>query len=170
MRNLLTNPLTVFWLCCFPLASNAFESTLMPEGDTLNLMDEKIPDTDLNQYRGGYVDSSGVMIRFGLEKTVLIDGMVEFKSLFQLSLDEAGLAVQTPVRNALVQMGQHNQYTSQTTSQIINNALTTVIQNNMDNKIIQNIQQFNIEISNIGQLNNRGVQSLLLPQLIQSLN
>lgn len=143
------------WLlagCLVLLPGMAFCVEPANSSDTLHLDTDALAQQDLAQYRGSFGGLDGPLINFGLERMVLIDGIVEYQNQFQIFMDKVQVGVH-PVSNG----------------QAIQDAMHLVIQNTRDHALIQNLHKLNIEIGNLGQLKGGALQSLLLPQLIQSL-
>lgn len=90
-------------------------------------------DDELAQQRGGFVLPNGMVIDISLERTVFQNGVETFSSFFQFS--ESGI---------LIQNGSENLAPGS-----IDSALTTLIQNNLDDQVIKAINDINIEISNL---------------------
>tara|TARA_R110002073_G_scaffold159066_1_gene314321 strand:- start:1415 stop:1903 length:489 start_codon:yes stop_codon:yes gene_type:complete len=109
-------------------------------------------DRELALQRGGFVLPNGVNINLSLEKTIFLNGVETFSSFFQL-----------PENFSLLQNGNQN-----LTSDLGGSTLSSVIQNNLDNQAIKTINEFNIEVSNLQNLDLKGSQvftDLILPNV-----
>jgi len=129
-----------------------------------------MPVDELEQLRGGFTNREGIALNFGLDRIVKIDGVVEYQTQLELSLGPAGLALNMPREGALIQLGNNNQIPTNFIQSLANPSMTTVIQNNLDNRHIENIKQLDLELSNLGNLSTTGVRSLMLPAILQTLH
>lgn len=90
-------------------------------------------DSELDQQRGGFLLPNGVNIDFSIEKVIYLNGVETFSSFFQL-----------PENVSLLQNG-----VGDLAPDLANSALSSVIQNNLDNQFIRTVNEINLEISNI---------------------
>ncbi len=90
-------------------------------------------DDELAQQRGGFVLPNGMIIDISLERTILLNGVETISSFFQF-----------PENGVLLQNGSENLVPDP-----IGTALSSVIQNNLDDQVIKAINEFNIEISDL---------------------
>lgn len=159
------------------IVSGFFASTVAaqqnrPHSDWLDpfVLGKAVFSADLNQLRGGYTGGEGVTLNFGLDKVVKVDGAVIYQNRMRLSLDQAGISVlQMPTQGALIQVGEGNTYQVALPSDLVGQSVATVIQNSVDSKVIHDFQALNLEFSHMGKMSNQSMQSLLIPQLIESL-
>ncbi len=93
-------------------------------------------DDELAQQRGGFVLPNGMVIDISLERTILLNGVETISSFFQF-----------PENGVLLQNGSENLVPDP-----IGSALSSVIQNNLDDQVIKAINEFNIELSNLENL------------------
>jgi hypothetical protein len=94
-------------------------------------------DDELAQQRGGFVLPNGMVIDISLERTILLNGVETISSFFQF-----------PENGILLQNGSENLMPDP-----IGSALSSVIQNNLDDQVIKAISEFNIELSNLQNIN-----------------
>ena len=92
-----------------------------------------VSDSILAHSRGGFMLPNGVVIDISFDKRILQNGDEKFHSFFQL-----------PENIALIQDGQLD-----ITSEINEDIMSTVIQNNLDNQTFQSINTINIDIKNV---------------------
>ncbi len=88
---------------------------------------------ELALQRGGFVLPNGMTIDISLERVVLLNGVETISSFFQF-----------PENGVLLQNGSDNLVPDP-----IGSALSSVIQNNLDDQVIKAINEFNIEISDL---------------------
>lgn len=109
-------------------------------------------DDELAQQRGGFVLPNGMIIDISLQRVVLLNGVETISSFFQF-----------PENGVLLQNGSEN-----LAPDSIGSALSSVIQNNLDDQAIKAINEFNIEISglqNIDLDNHTDTLDSILPML-----
>jgi len=110
-------------------------------------------DSELDQLRGGFTLANGVNVDFSLDRVTYLNGTVVASTFFQL-----------PDNISLFQNGALNQ-----APDLAGSALSSVIQNNVDNQIIRNMTDINIAVSNLKNmdLNSRGMvfNNLILPNV-----
>lgn len=108
-------------------------------------------DSELEQLRGGFALANGVNVNFSLDRVTYLNGVLVASTFFQL-----------PDNVSLFQNGALNQ-----APDLAGSALSSVIQNNVDNQIIRNMTDINIAVSNLKNmdLNSGGMvfNNLILP-------
>lgn len=90
-------------------------------------------DDELAQQRGGFMLPNGVIVDISLERIIFLNGVETISSYFQFSDN-----------GVLLQNGSENMAPDS-----IGSALSSVIQNNLDDQAIKAINEFNIEISGL---------------------
>ncbi len=142
----------------------AVEIENQTDGILSNLGVLPLQDQQLDLHRGGFVMPDGMMISLGIADLIMIDGalfaeqswQIAPATLQQLSLGDITTGVssglsQSIIDNSLLQQG------GLSVSSMINAeslAMTTLIQNSQDNRIIETFRTINIDISQFGSISN----------------
>ena len=97
--------------------------------DGLQALDNKV----LDKMRGGYQSPEGIKVDFGVGKAIVIDGVVQPQYTYNVDTINVG--------GNTINVGNLQDITA---------AVKTVIQNNLDNKTIQNFTVLDINVKNLG--------------------
>ncbi|MGA7104009.1 MAG: hypothetical protein WBX49_01570 [Candidatus Deferrimicrobiaceae bacterium] len=125
-------------------------------------------DQEISEARGGYVTEGGLQFSIGIEKTILVDGILQAANSLNVVQDGSGaLQASTTTGEMLtrVDLGTGNTFLPGT----LGPGFFTVIQNSMDKKFIQNLTEINATISVLGLSREIGQATTLNHQLVQSL-
>ena len=107
-----------------------------------------VADEVLAQKRGGFITVGGLQIDFALTTRTLIDGVLE-RDLTVRSTSLQGLDVDQ--LRQVIQIGQNNDF--QSLDEVLNNpGVVTVIQNSADDRVIQNFNVLDLNVSNVDQV------------------
>lgn len=111
-----------------------------------------LSDTELAQKRGGFF-LNRFEIAIGLEQRVSVNGDLQVINSWRIpNINDVGSYAEAlknlPVLRDFNRAGDGTRVTS---GVIDNGSWTTLIQNNVNGAIIQNMQQLNIELNNLGQ-------------------
>lgn len=110
-----------------------------------------IPDARLDTLRGGFETPGGLQMRFGIERVVLINGILH--STTSLRLDgpnqaggqpAAGIPLSPGTALALIQSGPNN-----ISHLLPASALATVVQNSLDNQKLQTITTISATVNSL---------------------
>ena len=118
--------------------------------EVLEAVDNEVLDT----MRGGFVTADGVRFDIGVEKTSFIDGVLQVQNTFRAE------------DVSLIQK-EFGGTVSSGDLQNVASAFNTVIQNNLDQKTIQNFTIIDVNVKNIGNLQNNFVESMRSVQDLQ---
>ncbi|MEH6824985.1 MAG: hypothetical protein V7629_13850 [Motiliproteus sp.] len=156
------NPIT--WIALFLALTPGIAASAETEqsvGALLRSFDAlAIHDQELEQYRGGFVSSDGVTIAFGIADWVRIDGALVAEQSWHIDPASLRQIIQggtTPGFDVnLIQGGNGVQQLLEEGLSVSNNlnsdtlAITTIVQNNQDSRIIETFRTINIDISKLG--------------------
>jgi hypothetical protein len=111
-----------------------------------------LSDAELAQKRGGFVFDR-FEIAIGLEQRVSVNGDLQVLNSWRIpDISDVGSYAQAlknlPVLRDFSSLGDGTRVTS---GVLDNGSWMTLIQNNVDGAVIQNMQQLNIELNNLGQ-------------------
>jgi hypothetical protein len=115
----------------------------MPNFEVLEAVDNQI----LDDMRGGFMTATGVRLDIGVEKASYVDGVLQVQNAFRM--DDV----------AVLGKG-HGGGVSANDLQNISSALNTVIQNNLDQKTIQNFTVIDVNVRNFANFHNGFVDSI----------
>jgi len=95
-----------------------------------------VSDSKLASLRGGFILPNGVIVNISFDKKVFQNGVETFNSYFQ-----------SPENIALVTNGEFN-----IASELDNDMIQSVIQNNLNNQTVTSINTINVDIQNLNNL------------------
>lgn len=149
---------------------------------TAELFDEQgweaISDDQLDAQRGGFTTENGMSISLGIEKSVAIDGVLQYVTTLSIpdltKMDEsAGLAWKTfiPAGNLTLDQsaGGLTSIINDADTLIMNHGLDTIIQSSMDGRIIQVNTIINAHIDSLSLYREIGLMDLVTSQLIDAM-
>ena len=111
--------------------------------DTLEAVDNDTLDT----MRGGFVTGNGVRVDIGVEKASYVDGVLQVQNSFKV----ADVALLERTFGATISSGD---------LQNVSSSFDTLIQNNLDQKTIQNLTVIDVNVKNFSNLQNGFVESI----------
>lgn len=146
-----------------PVSTDASTSRRSPEPALFSGM--LVADAELDKLRGGFEMASGLVMSFGIERLVYVNGnlasmtRLNVADLGQLSgggLDPSKLSVGSTL--AVIQNGPNNTFVPDT---LASGAFATVIQNSLDNQRIQSVTTISATVNSLDMLRaNRFGESL----------
>lgn len=103
-----------------------------------------LSNNELSEVRGAYLNAGGLLIEFGMSSTTLIDGIVQRDIQFGTS---SGETIDSSQIKQVIQVGDNN---AQIPQEVIDGLpdMVTIIQNSEDNRVIQNITNLDVQVSN----------------------
>lgn len=119
----------------------------------------------LSESRGGFLGPGNIRIDIGFEKILMIDGVLQAQT--RLTLNE--LLSGHPNAVDILQNGRTLELPGLRAMTGWNGTLHTVIQNELDHRMIQSIQVLDIELSGTGSLQTGPLRRLMDLQTIQTL-
>jgi hypothetical protein len=122
---------------------------------------------ELDAARGGFAMANNITLDFGFEALVLVDGILQ--SHTRLSVPELATDSIDPGTMDLVKIANIDGVPTHAATGMDGFSLNTVIQNNLDQKIIQSLQVLDIRIGNFGSVYNPSLSQLMGQQIIQGL-
>lgn len=122
---------------------------------------QAVPDPELAELRGGFINSDGFQINFSLENVVSIDGVLQLHTVLQVPFGSGKPQLET---------SQVTTTDGAASTSVATNGLATLIQNTMDNQTIDHMRVVNVELSNLGGIAGIGVINRIQPGLIDSLH
>ncbi|WP_426702905.1 hypothetical protein ACPPVV_07890 [Rhodanobacter sp. Col0626] len=130
-----------------------------------------ISDSRLDAVRGGFDVGSGLLVSFGIERAVYINGnlassvSVNIPDVGRMTAEQASaLAATTSTVN--IRNGPGNTFDP---AALNHAAAATVIQNSLDNQDIQSLTTINAAVNNLGTFDSLNLQRSLQAGLINSL-
>ena len=118
-----------------------------------------VPSTELAKLRGGFA-VGGMMVKFGVEMTTYINGMLASRSGIDSGPSGNSIMASGNGMQQVVQVGNANQVSSSLLNQAT--SALAVVQNNLNNQVIQHATVINLDVSN-------GIRTQQLTQIGQSL-
>jgi hypothetical protein len=156
-----------------------------PKLNELAMMDiAALEDPEMDELRGGFFNSGKVEISFGFESILKVDGILQTR----LSLNIPKITVNPRTREVTYSSIQATSFKSGNLAEGLTvsvpgsngetglalarllQSTPVIIQNTANNRTIQNIQTFDLGIKGIDPNFTPGVQGLILPSLIESIN
>ncbi|CAG7855879.1 hypothetical protein MCAMS1_00173 [biofilm metagenome] len=123
--------LLIALLCIAPVIDAKENSVLSPdemEFEAVKLVDDSV----LDEMRGGFTTLDGVTVNIGVGKAIFIDGVLQQQ--YSFNVDKVNLnGTMVPV-NGMPNIGE---------------SVTTILQNNLDNKQIQNFTVIDVAVRNL---------------------
>ncbi|MFT3757331.1 hypothetical protein [Thauera sp.] len=118
-----------------------------------------IPDTELDTLRGGFETPGGLQMRFGIERVVLINGILHSTTSLRLdgSSQTSGIPLPPGAALALIQSGPNN-----ISHLLPAHSLATVVQNSLDNQKLQTITTISASVNSL-----EAMQGVLMEQAMQ---
>jgi hypothetical protein len=114
---------------------------------------EPLSDLELSEYRGGFL-MDNLEIRIGLEQIVGINGdtlVINRLTIPNLNQAASGRLVDHHSETVLEVISASRNGSARVASSMAGpNGWMTVVQNNLDSTVIQNMHQLNIELNNLG--------------------
>jgi len=130
-------------------------------------------DQELSFLRGGFVTDDGLLVSFGIERAIYVNGVLDAASNFTVSrisgangLQQSALAVGGAVK--IIQIGPAGTSVLAPGS-AVSNVLPggfTVIQNSLNNQRVNNITTINASITNLNLLRNMNLTNSISEQVI----
>jgi hypothetical protein len=148
MKNIVVRNITAFVFLVAVFATGAGHAELTDARESANFETLEAVDNDvLDNMRGGFVTGNGVRLDVGVEKASYVDGVLQVQNAFRLddiALLEKGFGGNVSISDL----------------QNVSSAFNTVIQNNLDQKTIQNLTVIDVNVRNIGNIQNGFVESI----------
>jgi hypothetical protein len=133
-------------------------------------------DEELTAQRGGFTSMDGLLVSFGIDRAVYVNGILDTASSFTVTSPGAGQPlVATAISGnsglKVVQIGPagsniFNQGKVQTAAMP---GVFTVIQNSLNGQVITNSTTLNAQIANVGLFRNMNLSAAIRQQLINGL-
>ncbi|WP_157866616.1 hypothetical protein [Aromatoleum aromaticum] len=127
-----------------------------PEGEKMLFSGLLVDDDTLGGLRGGFETPGGLVLSFGIERVVLINGVLSSTTtlnvadLSQLAGGAAGLqALPVGTSVGLIQIGANNSFDP---AVLASGSFATVIQNSLDNQKIQTVTTINAQANSMDML------------------
>ncbi|GAB2547711.1 hypothetical protein [Rhodanobacter koreensis] len=126
----------------------------------------------LDSVRGGFDAGSGLLVSFGIERAVYVNGnLATSTSLYipdigQMSAEQAGALAAATSTISVVQNGPRNAFDPAALAQT---TAGTVVQNSLNNQNIQTLTTLNTTVNTLNMLKSLNLQSTLQTALINSL-
>lgn len=158
-------------------AADSQVAPLVLEQETKNVKDAKeqwlaaVSNDDLDQMRGGFDTGSGLLVSFGIQRAVYINGNLETTTSFNIPDVSKITSAQAAMINSaagsvnVVQNGPGNMIQSGALSQAVG---ATVIQNSLNNQHIQNLTIIDTTTNSLGMLKGMNSQATLQNALSNS--
>ena len=153
----------IFQLGLFAVASLATCQGIAGPADSTFSTDKAVEAASLDEYRGGFVDSTGLSVSLGIDRIVTVNGnvaaqtQVNFGDLGSLASGKTTLSADAASQLNLIQNGS-----ATFNVQLGPGALGgTVIQNSLNNQIINNATIINASVNARGMLQAMNFQSTL---------
>lgn len=132
---------------------------------------------ELSVMRGGFITNEGLMVSFGIERAIYVNGVLDTASNFIISSIDNNSALKYSTsafsgENAVkvVQIGPAGSNTF-SPANITGNLLPggfTVIQNSLDNQFVNNTTIFNASVTNSNLFREMNLTSLISQQMIRA--
>ena len=130
---------------------------------------------ELSRMRGGFVSDEGLLVAFGIDRAIYVNGVLNTASNFTITRDSSGLyqsAATLPGINGvkLVQIGPGNYFSP---DEISGNLLTspfTVIQNSLNNQFVKNMTTINASVTNMNLFREMNLTSSISQQIIHAVH
>lgn len=148
------------------MAASALLATGIVHADPIWQAWPTVPETQLAEARGGFVDHNGIHISFGFQQMIRINDELEALIAFELpllGLKGNGAELAASIRESI---GDPIQFIG---SEVSLSGLNMIIQNSLDNQKIENLRILDLELSGISRLSTLGTQGLLNSSIIDSL-
>lgn len=147
---------------------------------TAELLDDlgwqALPDKELDEQRGGFVTEDGITIALGIEKSVSIDGVLQYATTLNLAdltkLDfspEFSWETFVAENSTSFQQDGVSWLVSDAGTLLLNHGLDTIIQTSMNGKLIQVDTIINAHIENMELYRQIGLMNLITDQLVNAL-
>lgn len=127
---------------------------------------QAIPDDDLDTQRGGFVTDAGVSISFGIERAVIIGGVIQATQTFDVPGIGGAPSGEMENQVRIVQNGPGNTLALDS----LPVGVATLIQNSLDHATIENITIINAAVTNMDFVRLAQVGASLGEQLMRSLH
>ncbi|MES2878178.1 MAG: hypothetical protein V4713_07125 [Pseudomonadota bacterium] len=163
-------------LCLLLAAGNAcFGVGREPEEHRAFRPDEWVAASDekLDNLRGGFEVASGLMVSFGIVRTVSINGDLVSKTSFDLpdvsriTAEQAGMARAAIAEATLVQNGAGNFVDAGVRAKL---EAGTLIQNTLNDQSIQTLTVINTGVNSLGMLKSLNTQGILKDALLGTMS
>lgn len=133
---------------------------------------EAVSDNQLAVVRGGFDADSGLVVSFGIERAVFVNGdlvtstRLDIPNIGQMSAEQAGALAAATSTVSIVQIGPGNTFDSVA---LTRTAAGTVVQNSLDNQNIQALTTLNTTVNTLDLFKSLNLQNTLQAALVNSL-
>jgi len=133
---------------------------------------QAVSDNRLDAIRGGFDGGNGLVVSFGIERAVYLNGNlvsrtnVNIPDVAKMTADQASALAATTTTVNIIQNGPGNTFDPATFSHA---AAATVIQNSLDNQDIRSLTTINAAVNDLGTYGSLNLQRSLQAALINSL-
>jgi hypothetical protein len=136
-------------------------------------------DQDLSAIRGGFVTNEGLLVSFGIERAIYVNGILDAASNFTINRTDgsgsSNLQQTDPALSGIntvkvVQIGPDGSNVF-SPDKIVGNVLPngfTVIQNTLNNQFVKNTTTFNVSVTNSNLFRDMNLTSLISQQMINA--
>ena len=109
----------------------------------------RVPSAELEQWRGGWTNSDGVLVRFGFEQAVAVNG--ETRGSIGLDPITLRLGDRAGARRAAQEMAEAFRFTTTDGVQLHmgDQGMALVLQNSLDSQLIQVLQDLDVQLEGI---------------------
>lgn len=172
----MTNPCAIFRVCALAGLSLAWggmacaQNALPSTAATAHW--RAVSDSRLDATRGGFDGGNGLMVSFGIERAVYLNGhlatsvSVNIPDIGHMTAEQAHALAAATSSVQMIQNGSDNTFDPVALEHA---SAATVIQNSLDNQDIRSLTTINAAVNSLGTFDRQHLQSSLQAGLINSL-
>lgn len=128
-----------------PVAARKVAKRKTRKAEPFDVASATVSNNELSDIRGGFIDAGGMRIDFGLTTRTIVNGVVERE--VTINTNGSSTSLKPSELQQVIQIGDKNVALPGEIKNIP--GLLTVIQNNVDNTVIQNVNMLNVKVTNL---------------------
>lgn len=133
-------------------------------------------DQELSKARGGFVTDEGLLVSFGIDRAIYVNGVLNTASNFSITRADDGSLYQSVSAHPgindvkVIQLGPGNSVSLDKMTGSLLTGPFTVIQSSLDNQFIKNTTTVSASVTNLNLFRDMNLTSLISQQMIHAVH